>query len=105
MLSNLKLDLADSPDGHILDVLLPASFAKGRNGARAVASLIAAYFDKGGHALHLNCLDAKTLRDAQAHPERFADLQVRVCGWNVRWNDLSKIDQDHFIATAEAQEY
>ena len=60
-------DLAESPDGHIMDILLPASVA-------------------------------------QNHPERYADLQIRVCGWNVRWNDLSKVEQDHFIATAEAQE-
>lgn len=104
MLSNLKLDLAESPDGHIMDVLLPASVAKNPNGARDIADLIATYFAKGGQTLHLNCLDSKTLRDAQKHPERYADLQIRVCGWNVRWNDLSKVEQDHFIATAEAQE-
>ena len=104
MLSNLKIDQAECPDGHILDVLLPVSLAKGATGARDIADLIATYFDKGGQCLHLNCFDAKTLRDAQAHPEHYADLQVRVCGWNVRWNDLSKVEQDHFIATAEAQE-
>ena len=103
MLSNLKLDLAESPDGHIMDVLLPASVAKNPNGARDIADLIATYFAKGGQTLHLNCLDSKTLRDAQKHPERYADLQIRVCGWNVRWNDLPKVEQDHFIATAEAQ--
>ena len=104
MLSNLKLDLAESPDGHIMDVLLPASVAKNPTGARDIADLIATYFSKGGQTLHLNCLDAKTLRDAQKHPERYADLQIRVCGWNVRWNDLSKAEQNHFIVTAEAQE-
>lgn len=41
---------------------------------------------------------------SQRHPERYADLQVRVCGWNVLWNDLSKAEQMHFLATAEAQE-
>jgi len=35
---------------------------------------------------------------------RDTDLQVRVCGWNVRWNDLSKLEQDMFIKTAEGQE-
>ena len=104
MLSNLKLDLAEAPDGHIMDILLPASVAKNRNGARDIANLITTYFAQGGQCLHLNCLDSKTLRDAQNHPERYADLQIRVCGWNVRWNDLSKVEQDHFIATAEAQE-
>ena len=39
-----------------------------------------------------------------AHPENYPDLQVRVCGWNVRWVDLSRPEQLHFLATAEAQE-
>ena len=104
MLSNLKFDQAECPDGHIMDVLLPASLAKGDHGVRDIADLIATYFAKGGQCLHLNCLDAKTLRNAQANPDRYSDLQIRVCGWNVRWNDLSKVEQDHFIATAEAQE-
>ena len=41
------------------------------------------------------------LRDAQLHPENYKNLQVRVCGWNVLWNDLSKAEQDAFIIRAE----
>jgi len=41
------------------------------------------------------------LRDAQAHPEKYENLQVRVCGWNVRWNDMSKVEQDAYIRRAE----
>ena len=33
--------------------------------------------------------------------EKCANLQVRVCGWNVRWNDLSRIEQDAYIRRAE----
>ena len=102
--SNLKLDLADSPNGHILDIILPASIARNPTAAADIAAIISTYFEKGGQCLHLNCFDSKTLREAKAHPERFPDLQVRVCGWNVRWADLSPDDQNHFIATAEAQE-
>ena len=104
MLSNLKLDQRDCPDGHILDVMLPASLARKDDAAATIAALIGTYFAQGGQCLHLNSFDSRMLRDAQAHPEKYADLQVRVCGWNVRWNDLSRIEQEHFIATAEAQE-
>ena len=104
MLSNLKLDLTKCPDGHIVDLMLPLSLAKGGNGAENIASVIRTYFSKGGQSIHLNCFDARVLRDAMAHPERYADLQVRVCGWNVLWNDLTKAEQRHFLATAEAQE-
>ena len=104
MLSNLKLDLTKCPDGHIVDLMLPLSLAKGGNGAENIASVIRTYFSKGGQSIHLNCFDARVLRDAMAHPERYADLQVRVCGWNVLWNDLTKAEQRYFLATAEAQE-
>ena len=46
--------------------------------------------------------NADTLRDAQAHPDKYQDLQIRVCGWNVLWNDICKEEQDAFILQAEA---
>jgi formate C-acetyltransferase len=57
---------------------------------------------RGGHAIHINVFDAKTLRDAQAHPEKYEDLQIRVCGWNVLWNNINKKEQDGFIRQAES---
>lgn len=101
-LSNSKLDQAESPDGHILDVILPVT-ANREGSAERVAAFVRTYAKLGGQTIHLNLFNVVTLRDAQCHPEQYEDLQVRVCGWNVRWNDLSRNEQDHFIATAEAQ--
>ena len=39
---------------------------------------------------------------AQKNPEKYADLQIRVSGWNVLWNNISKEEQDGFIRQAEA---
>ena len=104
MRSNLTLDLAACPDGHILDVLLPRSLVRSPDAAANLAAVIEVYFRHGGQCLHLNCFDVALLKDALAHPEKYADLQVRVCGWNARWNDLSDAERRHFIAVAEAQE-
>ena len=104
MHSNLKLDLAESPDGHIMDIILPLSVAKRPTAANDIAAILSTYFKRGGQCLHLNCFDSALLREATAHPEKYPDLQVRVCGWNVRWNDLSPQEKRHFIAIAEAQE-
>jgi len=41
------------------------------------------------------------LRDAQKHPERYQGLQVRVCGWNVRFSDLCRKEQDSYIERAQ----
>ena len=41
---------------------------------------------------------------AKTTPRKYyANLQVRVCGWNVHWNDLSKAEQDSYIRRAENQ--
>ena len=102
--SNAKLDRANAPDGHILDVILPASVQGDPTAAARIAAFLRVFAATGGQCIHLNVFNAAKLRDAQQHPDRYPDLQVRVCGWNVRWNDLSKVEQDYFIATAEAQE-
>ena len=42
------------------------------------------------------------MKDAQLHPEKYENLQVRVAGWNIRWNDIPKKEQDGFIRRLEA---
>ena len=104
MNSNLKLYMSDDPNGHIMDIILPATITKRPTAARDIADILMAYFDMGGQCLHLNCFDLETLRDAMKNPQKYPDLQVRVCGWNVRWINLSRAEQLHFLMTIEAQE-
>ena len=52
--------------------------------------------------MHINVFDAETLRAAQREPEKYRDLQIRVCGWNVLFNNISKPEQDGFIRQAES---
>ena len=104
ILSNAKIDQREAPDGHIVDIILPATARGDAQSAERIAAILETFAKLGGQCIHLNVFDSAMLRDAQKHPEKYEDLQVRVCGWNVRWNDLSKWEQDHFIATAEAQE-
>ena len=52
--------------------------------------------------MQFNIFDANMLRDAQKHPEKYQNLQVRVSGWNVLWNNLSPKEQNAYIARAEA---
>ena len=55
----------------------------------------------GGQAIHFNIFSAEMLRDAQENPEKYQNLQVRVCGWNVLWNNMDKKEQDAYILRAE----
>jgi pyruvate-formate lyase len=41
------------------------------------------------------------LKDAQEHPEKYTDLQVRVAGYSAFWVDLSTETQDSIIARTE----
>ena len=58
------------------------------------------FFRLGGFAMHGNVFDAAVLHDAQTHPEDYQNLQVRVCGWNVFFVNLSRAEQDDFIRQA-----
>lgn len=97
-----KIDLALFPNGTVLDIMLHPSVTRGDEGLQSILALIRSHFAQGGLALQFNIFDAELLRDAQAHPERYANLQVRVCGWNVRFVDLAPAEQDLYIAKAEA---
>ena len=99
--SVLKLDsrlfMADFP----VDIMLHPSEVRGENGLRAMRALLMTYVNHFGHAIHFNVMDADQLRQAQREPEKFRDLQVRICGWNVLWNSLSRKEQDAYIQQAE----
>jgi formate C-acetyltransferase len=53
-------------------------------------------------AVHMNIFEPNILKKAQKNPEKYATLQVRVCGWNVYFINLSKEEQDAFIKQAES---
>jgi formate C-acetyltransferase len=96
-----KIDLAQFPNGTVLDIMLHPSVARGAEGVQTICSIIRSHFAQGGMAIQFNIFDAALLREAQRHPERFASLQVRVCGWNVRFVDLAPEEQKVFITKAE----
>ena len=96
------LDALDLPGDFPLDVALLPYTVTGEKGLQAMRTLIETYFANGGLVIQFNIQDAETLRDAQKHPEKYKNLQVRVCGWNVRWNDIPKREQDKFILRQES---
>lgn len=96
-----KIDFASFPTGSVLDIMLHPSAVSGREGLEAFGGVVMTYFKKGGFAMHANIFDLQTLRDAQLHPHRYKGLQVRVCGWNAYFVNLSRTEQECFIKQAE----
>ena len=85
-----------------LDLGLLPSAVKGEAGLEVMYNLLMTFVERGGHAMHINVFDAETLRKAQREPEKYQDLQIRVCGWNVLFNNIAKEEQDGFIRQAES---
>ena len=91
----------DFPYDFPLDVMLLPSTVEGEKGLEMMKALLKVYYANDGVMMQFNVFSPELLRDAQAHPEKFANLMVRVCGWSVRWNDLPKVEQDAYIRRAE----
>jgi len=99
--SATSIDSSISNGGFCLDAMLHPSAVQGEDGLAALYSVLSTYINKGGASIHFNIFDADTLRDAQKNPEKYKNLQVRVCGWNTLWNDMSKAEQKAYILRAE----
>lgn len=102
ILSVTKIDATAFTCDASLDMGLLPSAVKSDDGLEAMYGLLKTFVIRGGHAMHINVFDADTLRDAQKNPEKYQDLQIRVCGWNVLWNNINKVEQDGFIRQAES---
>ena len=98
-----KLDHSRFPDGAVLDVMLSPAATTGTEGRNYITNLVKTFFANGGMFIHFNILSLKQLQEAQIHPEKYRNLQVRLCGWNVRFIDLSKEHQDWLIHEAEGK--
>lgn len=88
-------------ESHCLDVMLHPSAISGDDGLEIMKSLLFMYMRNGGQTMQFNVFNTQTLKDAQKHPEKYQNLQVRVCGWNVLWNNLSEKEQNAYITRAE----
>lgn len=101
----IRSALATSPskfsEGYGLDIMLHESAVKGEDGLDAMLALLSAYDSGGGLTIQFNVLNADSLKDAQSHPEKYQNLQIRVCGWNTLWNNMPKSEQDKYIERAK----
>ncbi len=89
------------PGDYPLDMMLHPSVCAGDKGLAVMKTLVRRFHRNGGSVIQFTVFSPEELRDAQAHPEKYENLQVRVCGWNVRWNDLARAEQDAYIRRAE----
>ncbi len=95
-----KLDQTKS-GGTLLNMRFVPALLKREEDQKKLASLIRTYFKFGGHHIQFNIIDTATLLEAQAHPDEYRDLLVRVAGYSDYFNDMTEQLQNEIIARTE----
>ncbi|MFX1303048.1 MAG: pyruvate formate lyase family protein [Promethearchaeota archaeon] len=85
-------------NGAAMNIRINPSLIQTDEGLENMASIVEAYLELGGRELQINPISSEILRDAQAHPEKYPDLSVKVTGYSARFIEITKELQDDIIA-------
>jgi formate C-acetyltransferase len=99
-----KMDQIKS-GGTLLNQRFLPSVLEGDEGIENLTHLIRAYFKLNGHHIQFNIVDSETLKNAQAAPDEYRDLLVRVAGYSDYFVDLDKHHQEEIIARTEHESF
>ncbi len=91
-----KLDQTKS-GGTLLNLRFVPSLLKRDKDVEKLGHLIRSYFSLGGHHIQFNVVDTATLLAAQACPEDYKDLLVRMAGYSDYFNDMNADLQQEVI--------
>jgi formate C-acetyltransferase len=90
--------------GTLLNMKFMPRILEGEEGIDKLAKLVRTYFRYDGHHIQFNVVDSGTLRDAQAHPENYRDLIVRVAGYSDYFCDIGLDLQEEIISRTAHEE-
>jgi pyruvate formate-lyase/glycerol dehydratase family glycyl radical enzyme len=96
-----RLDLARLRNGDLLNMRLNPTTINSAQGLKKMTDFIRGFCDVGGWHIQFNLVDTATLLDAQAHPEKYSDLLVRVAGYSAYFTKLHREVQDDIIRRTE----
>ncbi len=99
-----KIDQVKS-GGTLLNQRFLPSLLKRDEDIQKLNKLIRSYFSLGGHHIQFNIVDTATLLAAQAHPEDYRDLLVRMAGYSDYFNDMNEDLQQEIIDRTENESF
>jgi len=88
-------------DGMALNIKIHPASMKGNEDIAKLENATKTYFSDGGMEVQYNVVDGATLRKAQAHPEDYHNLVVRIAGFSAYFVDMTPAMQDDIISRAE----
>ncbi len=63
-----------------------------------LTGILNGYFMQGGHHINVNVLERRILQDAMENPAKYPQLTIRVSGYAVNFNNLSRKQQEEVIS-------
>jgi formate C-acetyltransferase len=85
----------------LMNMKFHPSAMKSEGDLRKLSMLIRTYFSLGGKHIQFNVVTRETLLAAQANPEQYRDLVVRMAGYSAYFVQLSRTVQDEIIGRME----
>ncbi len=99
--SSTTFDHGHFMDGIAVNLKIHPTSLQGDEGMTKLENLTKAYFEKGGLEVQYNVVNAETLRKAQARPEDYHNLVVRIAGFSAYFVDMTTEMQNDIISRAE----
>ena len=93
------------PNGASHTITFNSSLLRNPDHLNKFKAFLKGYIHNGGTALQINILDSNMLRDAQAHPDEYKHLLVRVTGYNAYFVTVGRELQNEIIARESHQQY
>jgi pyruvate formate-lyase/glycerol dehydratase family glycyl radical enzyme len=96
--SATKIDNLLATNGTLLNIRLSPSMFEKEEEIMKIVSLLKSYNELGGYHIQFNVIDNEVLRKAQANPEDYKGLMVRVAGYSAYFIELNPEVQEDIIS-------